>query len=428
LNTRFHAIVDKRANPEWVTTAVNHRQLFGEAPCAPYVEPMLRGDAQAIDQLCYQLGIDKASWFHRELLLAQVNGATKLPDVKFLPLLDRLLELLGRNEILRDIGFSLLLDRYSRIPGTPLDAELRNSAVDWWGNPWLPSNTRHWGAVTEEARIMVADWLKLEFIEAFFTKLAEDGMGQPRRMIFWKRYVRSISNIRFALGSAAMYSDEPDMVILRTKMNGLLSELSGTGGHNNAFIMTMGNLVAVEFSGTGNALYGYDASHPLPFDVKQTLHLPVNGRNSLKHKGDEQILWLSHQDGIKGFDRWEDYFSKTIDERFSIKPDSAIRSATIRYRRGPSASPAQSSDPLKDASGPPPFENHRIDALTETLLRSPYTMENLGRLSASRGIRIVDLEKKGSCLWVMVNNEDRNVSKILTAWGFHFKSGKGWWK
>ena len=42
---------------------------------------------------------------------------------------------------------------------------------------------------------MVADWLKLEFIETFFTKLAEDGFGDPRRMNFWKRYVKAINHI-----------------------------------------------------------------------------------------------------------------------------------------------------------------------------------------------------------------------------------------
>jgi len=53
---------------------------------------------------------------------------------------------------------------------------------------------------------MVADWLKLEFIETFFTKLAEDGLGDPRRMNFWKRYVKSIDHIEFALGSSARNS------------------------------------------------------------------------------------------------------------------------------------------------------------------------------------------------------------------------------
>ena len=79
-------------------------------------------------------------------------------------------------------------------------------------------------------------------------------------------------------------------------MKGLVRELDASGT-NNAFIMRMGPLVAVEFSGLGNAFYGYDARQSVPFDTAQVLRLEVNGPNSLKRK-DQSILWLTHQDGI----------------------------------------------------------------------------------------------------------------------------------
>ena len=135
---------DKRLNPEWVETANSNKQLFSEQPCAPYVDALLRGDDGAIDHLCEQLGIGKASWFLRELVLAQVKAATNLGHAEFEALLQRLLDLLAANEVLRDRGMIVVLDRYAKVPGTPLHQGLRDYAVNWWGNPWLPSNETRW--------------------------------------------------------------------------------------------------------------------------------------------------------------------------------------------------------------------------------------------------------------------------------------------
>src|SRR5207237_5375840 len=92
-----------------------------------------------------------------------------------------------------------------------------------------------------------------------------------------------------------------------------------TSGANNAFIMRMGPLVAVEFSGLGNAFYAYDSRKTLPFETTQMLRLEVNGRNSLKQKS-SAILNMRHQDGIHNWSRWEDMFAATLRQHFSIEP------------------------------------------------------------------------------------------------------------
>ena len=74
---------------------VGNRQLFSNEPCAPYAEDVLKGATSAIDRLCEQLGIIKASWFLRELVLAQVRQATKLDQAGFVELMPRLLGLLA---------------------------------------------------------------------------------------------------------------------------------------------------------------------------------------------------------------------------------------------------------------------------------------------------------------------------------------------
>jgi hypothetical protein len=407
-NNKF--IRDQRSNPDWVDIAIGNQQLFGERPCDPYVDALLKGDTGSIDYLCEQLGISKASWFLRELVLAQVVAATKLGDPQFQALIPRLLELLASNEVLRDRGLIPILDRYVRVPGSQLHQSLRDASVQWWGNPWLPSNVSHWGGVVPAARTMVADWLKLQFIETFFTKLAEDGLGDKRRMNFWKRYVQSISHIEFALGSTARNSRDRDMVALRKKMNGLICELDASG-INNAFIMTMGNLVVVEFSGMGNALYGYDPQRALPFDTSQTLRLAGDLRNSLKQKS-KSILWLSHQDGIHNWDKWEHMFEATLRKEFGIESGKAQALGTLTRARTATPPPTSDATALQQAAD----------------VTQPYSRSVLNKFANAQGFQVDDKTAQGGSLWVRTEADDPHVTKILTKWGFHHKPGKGWWK
>lgn len=427
LNERNRTVESPGINPDWVGYVTAHRHLFTDAPCIPYVAEMLKGDRSQVDRVCEHLGIAKTSWFLRELVLAQVVGATKLEDAPFQELMPRLLELLAANEFLRDRGLVLILDRYSKIRGSHLNQTLRDAAVSWWGNPWLPSNESRWGGVREEARAMVADWLKLEFIETFFTKLAEDGLGDPRRMDFWKRYVKAINHIEFALGSTARNSRERDMVVLRKKMTGLVRELDASGT-NNAFIMRMGNLVAVEFSGMGNALYGYDARKHVPFDTNLPLTLPTTGANSLKQRS-QSILWMQHQDGIHGWNKWEHMFEATLKKEFDLQPETApsakgmtSRSAASKQVATPVPPPPVAA-PAKEPS-PPAFETagdgtSRSRSADEVLIR---------RFAASQGLKVDDKSGQGGNLWVITTKDDSRVADRLTELGMKYRPGKGWWR
>lgn len=431
-------------NPTWVDSALNNRGVFGDKPCEPYVAALLRGDTSAIDQLCEHLGISKASWFLRELVMAQVEGATRLGDRQFKELLPVLLKMLAANQVLRDRGMVKVLDRYNQVESAQMHLQMRDHAVAWWGNPWLPSNATRWGGVKPETRAMVADWLKLEFIEAFFTMLAEDGLADPRRMNFWKKYVKAIQHIEFALGSAARNSTDRDFVSLRKKMHGLTRELDANGT-KNAFIMHMGPLVAVEFSEMGNAFYGYDSS-AIPFDSRKTLGLIVNGPNTLKNK-DRQILWLGH--GAKdGYATWEDYFEAVLRKDFGIQPHKEL-SASARARGSLSlptfeSPPAPAGEtrgmassrpaPAPDAVTPvaprvrqdPRPEPPAVGAPDPSTL--PYSRAALEAFAKQQRLEIRDLSNVGGNLWVVISEKNLKVDAALMRWGFRNKPGKGWWK
>lgn len=405
---RNSRISDDRANPDWVTTALANRQLFGKDPCAPYVDTLLQGDTGVIDSLCDQLSISKTSWFLEKLVMAQVSKAVEQNDDEFTGLLQRLLHVLASNPVLRDLGLRHLLDRYANVPGLNLHQGLRELTINWWGNPWLPSNETRWGGVTPEAKAMVSNWLKLEFIEDFFTKLAEDGLGDPRRMDFWKRYVHAIEHIEFALGSSARNSREPDFVALRKKMKGLICELDAPGT-NNAFIMRMGRLVAVEFSDPGNALYGYDSSESIPFDTSRPLRLPLDVDNSLKQKS-KSVLWQSHLGAPDSWNKWETLVEEKLRRRFGIAP-ALFRQASLVQSQKPLNRQPPRSTPSSNQLRQPPYSRHALESFVQ-----------------QNGLKIDDKSSLGGNLWILAGSEDMKISNVLVDWGFKYKPGKGWWK
>ena len=430
LKDRTPSIVDRKVNPDWVKTATDHRQLFGEDPCATYAAAVLDGDTSTVEHLCEQLGVIKASWFLRELVLAQVRQATKLGHERFKERIPMLVRLLESNRILRDSGLILMLDKYASVAQPAIDEPLRNAAVEWWGNPWLPSNEMRWGGVVPKAREMVAEWLKREFIEAFFTKLAEDGVGDRRRANFWLRYVKSMGKVQFALGARALHSSDRDFVALRQKMKGLFTELKTTDSSNNAFVMTMGPLVAVEFGGMGNAFYGYDQRKVLPFDPSQPVVTAKNARNSLKHS--QRMLWMQHQDGIKGWNKWEEMFEATLKAEFDIKPNVAPQRVVSRVAVPQAAPPVPTPVAAPAAPAPP-----RTTPTLEQRLPLPpapppsangFSMASLADLARTKNLTIEDLSDWNGNVWVRTEDNDLQVNKVLLDWKFAYRRGKGWWR
>jgi hypothetical protein len=453
---------DATLNPDWVGCALENRGLFSETPCAAYAQDLLDGREDKVKHVRELLGISDASWFTRELVLSQIARVCRQDHAAFSRMVARLLELLGSNEVLRDRGLQMLLDRYAQVPQTPQHLALKEASVRAWGNPWLPSNEHRWGGVTDPARQMVGDWLKLEFIELFFTKLAQDGRGDTRRVKFWAKYVPLIEHIHFALGTHAMHSTERDFVELRAKLKGLTARLEDSSPFNNAFVMTMGDLVAVEFSGASNAFYGYSVQRTLPFDLTRPVRsAPVNGRNSLKNEA--RVLYLRHQDKVFDYDRWEDRFKHELREKFGLIPDrpqarrnpvrpvdvspapTAQAPSPLGWRSSAPATPPGTQDfpslrswasqrysssataPAAPPPPPPPPPAPTARRPLPTPASERYSEANLRQLARRFNASVLDRRDKGGALWLVMGDAPE-ARRVLQAWGFQYTQGKGWWK
>jgi hypothetical protein len=97
-------------------------------------------------------------------------------------------------------ALALLVNRYAQTQNAPIHTDLKEITVSKWDNPWLTGSQKKWPTeVTEEGRALIADWLKSEFIEAFFTKMAEDGNTDRRRLDFRMKYRNHKNHVQFAL-------------------------------------------------------------------------------------------------------------------------------------------------------------------------------------------------------------------------------------
>lgn len=449
LNKHSTTIRDSSLNPDWVLCSISNVGLFSESPCTSYAKELAAGNNDHVNDIRQLLGISDSSWFTWELILAQIKHATELNHEEFQASVSGLLRLLGGNQVLRDRSLQILLNRYVKIPHPQQHAGLKDYAVVSWGNPWLSSNQDAWGGVEDNARLMVSNWLKLEFIELFFTKLTEDHLGDTRRVKFWTKYVPAIEEIHFALGTYAMESHDKDFVELRKKLDGLIVELQDSVGKNNAFIMRVGDLLAVEFSGQSNAFYGYSVKNGIPFDISKPVKTPVNWKNSLKHSKNK--LKLSHQDNILGHGNWEDRFEEQLRINFGLRPGiaSANRASVTPVWNDVSTSNLQPNilnekisldhSIVNVSSNTEQTVNRRTvpistsDNNTEYRpkpfpINRPYTMDNLLEFSLHTGYGVQDRSNRGGAIWVTAPNHIEHVRKVLSDWGFSFALGKGWWK
>lgn len=423
---------DQSFTPEWVDYALENSNLFTDNPAQAYGQELLQNNSERVDNIRQLIGITDTSWFTRALVLGQIEAATKQSNSDFQNLVTKLLQLIENNEFLRNHGLRLILEHYAEIPNAPQHIGLKECAAHWWGNPWLPSNKTQWGFNSlKKAREMVSNWLKEEFIDLFFRKLSQNKFGDTRRAKFWQQYVPSIRDIQFALGRNARQSEEKDFVEIREKIKGFIVNLDDTARSNNAFIMRIGDFIAVEFSDKSNAFYGYSLKNPLPFDLTKPVRSgPVDGHNSLKNN--KRILHFIHQDNIHSFSSWEDRFENDLRNKF-IYPGGKIVINAIgndynlaNENKAPSREKAQSNKsnfPVQKTYDL--FDTKKIPVPRKN---DSFSISNLRILSQQIDGTIKDNTDKGGALWISAKNFTAEANKTLKQWGFTYSDGKGWWR
>ncbi|MGV1017897.1 MAG: EH signature domain-containing protein [Fluviibacter phosphoraccumulans] len=430
-----------KTNPDWVVECEKRPDLFSDNAGQVFARDLLEGRSSEFAEAADSLMIGEESWYLRDLILSQISYASSYSDHEFSAIVGKLLELIAGHRQVQDDGLAQILNRYSISAVCTLNVGLKDAVVSLWGNPWLQSSAKRWPpSITEKSRSLITQWLKSEFIEAFFTKMAEDGSADRRRLDFWMSYLDSINTVQFALGPRSMNDRDVDMRGLRKKMDGLITPIQGTNAVGNAFVMTMGNVVAVEFSGQGNALYLYDANAGMPFDLSQPVSMPVNGQNSLKNQ-DVAVHRLSHQDAVNGFEDWESRFEYIL-KRPPFSVDRSSRRSVHGF--GASKNTENTSRPYKTSqtdreirkqsdierprSTQDAFNANESSLEWKNFIGSKYDFVKLRELAQRHGITIDDFTGRSGNLWVRTGTNNYDINKLMLSWGFKYKDKRGWWK
>jgi len=384
LRTWLPRLMDVQPKPDWLAAAIEHRNLFDDDPTARYGTGVLRDYRAEFDKLCEQLGVGPTSWVRRRVIISAIDVAAAESDSGFVGHLDQLIEVLKENPGVAEEGAAKLLNRYAQQCATPEHMPLRTFAIEAFGNPLITANRQRWFEVSQDAREMVANWLKGFLIERFFELLSHDGQTDKRRPRFWLRYRESIESMWFILGASAMSSWNTDFKKLQETMGNQCLRLEGATTGNNAFVMKIGKVYVVEFGEKGNATFIFN-HNDLPFDLTgKYLYLS-------KLKSSRRLERLIHMGG-RGL--WEDKFADAL-AHYGVYPDD-----TALPRPGSSGA----SESAKSAGGvftPPKFHHAFKQFCNE------------------RGLRYDDRAPNGR-LVVYTDSSNSFVSGKLGQWGFTY--------
>ena len=390
LHHRRNDIVVQGTQPDWVECITRHSNLLTSDPASRYAADLLAGRNDAVEEIRCRLDVSDHHWLMRKLILAQIEHSTRDTDASFARKVQSLLRLLDGHEGLEDEGLGLILNRYATIVNPSLHPTLRDRSVRTWGNPWITSNRKKWARVSDAASALVTSWFKLHVIRTFFELISDDRQIDQRRVKFWEQYHEQIDDMYFALRGTTRYSSKSAVRDMCRQMGDRLLDLKGAGS-NNAFIMMMGDVVAVEFGVTGHACFFYKRDS-VPFSLRgevsgSTADYGLRSSNNLER--------LTHVDTRSG--RWEENFAHAL------------------QRHGAGLS-QQRADRVARAAPLPPRS-------------APLNSRSLSHFCLSHGIAWIDNTQKGGNIAVRFAYNSGIVADQLKAWGFAFSVQREiWWR
>ncbi|MBF0383555.1 MAG: hypothetical protein HQL69_21245 [Magnetococcales bacterium] len=469
--------------PGWLLMLTNHRNLLQDNPCNRYGPQLFSGDGSEFQQAIEGLSIPSDSWVKDEAVFAQINVGTSFNNDRFIKTLPDLLSIaMGRAGIdlsksLKLRCIALLVSRYALCKNRPEHIALRDAALSAIGNPWLrraswdASVTDAQGNPDENAREMVNGWLKRRLITDFFELLSADGIGDTRRLDYWIRFEPCIEDMWFGLGSSSRNQRGENISEFRQRARGRLFDLDQTTANNNAFIMKIGEYLAVEFGASGNAFFIFKWEN-LPTTLsQQLLHGPEKGYIPIHSlRSTNRVDRLIHRDSDGAGLTWEQKFDDKICPIIGYWPEKQPRMLNDNFRQvtrikkhtnktydneeyrrkkqhtenSPNRSAERNNEKSTSYLSPYSLARTASKSTSSSKPHSPKYADNTTRTQTqpntdtvpddveviieSRNLKYADKRSAGGAFWILTGNSDKSVSIALRDLGFGYRPGKGWWR
>ena len=408
------------AIPDWVTVLRGDAAVLTKNPVDKYASQFLNGNTEQVDRLKADLGIPPSSWFWHQLVLSAVRSATKLGDLEFQRSIPRLIELIRERPAFRDEAIEAVLIRYHHCAHAKPHEELREFVVhkDVWRNPKLKASgiAPAWNRVPDEVWRMVMAWVTERALKDFFDILAARNSSDAGRLAFWSEYLQQITWTRLVFGSETMtlqYSNKAVKELI-ARERGDYAELLANK-KSDAFMMQIGNFIAVEFSVTSNAAYVYDVKK-LRFD-RNAKHYN-GGTDDLKYGFTTgEGLRILHPPG------WEATATHQLKE-LGIYPDAKSSGRSTYARAGTAVAGSNSQNQSVQITAPrSPIPDQKVGDTAK------FSMAKLHHLvDGFKGTRIRDERgRTGGRLWVDDASQSSIFGRELGQLGFRWSNSRESW-
>ena len=405
------------AIPDWVAVLRIDAAVLTKNPADKYASEYLNGNTEQVDRLEKDLGIPQSSWFWHQLVLSAVRSATKFGDLEFQRSVPRLIELIRERPAFRDEAVEAVLIRYHDCANAHPHEELREFVVhkDVWRNPKLKTSgiAPAWNRVPDGVWRMVMAWVTERALKDFFDILAARNSSDAGRLAFWSKYLQQITWTRLVFGSETMELQHSNKGVkeLIARERGDYAEML-TNKKSDAFMMQIGDFIAVEFSVTSNAGYVYDVKK-LKFDRYSKYY--GGGTDDLKYGfSSREGLRILHTPG------WEDEAAYQL-QKLGIFPDMKT------------LSPISNSN-VFDAPQSTSTINSNVQNVTSTLIQkggdtAKFSMAKLLHLIEDfEGAQIRDTRgPSGGRLWVEDLSQSRFLAGELEKLGFVWANSRQSW-
>ena len=298
---------------KWMNTLIDHSEILSDQPAKKFVRDFLQDNHQnKISPELESLRISASSWFWDDLIRSSIKSIKDMKEDEYFKIIPRFLELIEKNKIYTTDILVALLERYANSSDrAKVHEELKNIALDQWGNPQYESSAG-WNNVNTDTKKMVIQWFVRADLEAFFRLFSRT--ADVDRFNYWIKFIDKISVSQIFLGPAATKSTQAEHRKFREINRGRLKRLSGSTQTNNAFMLKIENIYVFDFSDIGNACY---ILNKIPYNQgRAEVHI-----DTLKPW--EHILKLSHTSG------WQ----RKFDEKLAELGIFANRNVNSRYGR-----------------------------------------------------------------------------------------------
>lgn len=259
----------------WMTVIDTYGDIFTDNAGFLLGQQLGRGEITDISVLEKVAQIPQTSWLWRKIVNHLVSEIFRQTDDEFEQKINELIALSRQLSRFKDNLLAAMLTRYCHsVYKHKTHFELKQIALEYWGNPQLIARNKGWLLHVEKpVLLMVQSWFAKDDLKLFFELLKGNRDVDEARLFYWLRYTNQMSYTRIVLGTDSQESKDPAYVEFRTKNARRLSQLTGAGARdNNAIIMQIGDYLFVEYSKVG-AVYPYHHARA-PFNPeKHTLNI-----------------------------------------------------------------------------------------------------------------------------------------------------------